>query len=456
MAWMPGFAIALCLLLGIQSAMAAVSPEEAQRLETDLTPMGAERAGNAAGTIPAWDGGLMAPPPGITNEAGKPLKDPFSGDTPLFTVNAANMAQYEDQLTGAHKELLKAYPDSYFMNVYQSRRSCAYPEFVYEASRSNAVSGQLTNDGEGITGAVIAAPFPIPRSGREVLWNHVLRYQGHKVTLQTASATPTRNGQYSIETAREQLIFAYSDPQITSIKDINNVQIYYMRHGLTPLKNAGTIQVMHNTLDQIQEKRRGWYYQPGTRKVRPVVGAEFDNVTPSSEGILFNDAYYIFNGSGELYDWELIGKQEKLIPYNTFRLASPEVKYADILHKLHLNPEPIRYELHRVWVIEGKLKPGKRHHFAARRKIYIDEDSWTGVAAVLHDDGGALTRVQEAHIINYYDQPLCSIRSDTIYDISGGRYNIIGLDNEEVPIKFELTHNLDSFSAEGVRRMGTR
>ncbi|MEQ1888182.1 MAG: DUF1329 domain-containing protein [Alphaproteobacteria bacterium] len=456
MSWKPGIAVVTGLALSAYAAFAAAPPEEANRLGYDLTPVGAERAGNAAGTIPAWDGGLTGPPPGIGYELGKHYADPYAGDKALYAVRADNMAQYENQLTDTHRELLKAYPDSYYLNVYPSRRSCAYPEFVYKASRSNALSGQLSNDGEGITGAVIAAPFPIPQSGREVLWNHVLRYQGHKVTLQTATATPTRNGQYSIETAREQLIFAYSDPQITRIEDINNVQIYYMRHGLTPLKNAGTIQVMHNTLDQIREKRRGWYYEPGARKVRPVVGAEFDNVIPSSEGILFNDAYYIFNGSGELYDWELTGKQEKLIPYNTFRLGSPEVKYADILHKLHLNQEPIRYELHRVWVIEGKLKPGKRHHFATRRKIYIDEDSWTGVAAVLHDDGGELTRVQEAHIINYYDQPLCSIRSNAIYDISGGRYNIIGLDNEEAPIKFELTDSPDAFSAEGVRRLGVR
>ena len=41
------------------SVSAAVSPEEAAKLQTTLTPMGAERAGNTSGTIPAWTGGTL-------------------------------------------------------------------------------------------------------------------------------------------------------------------------------------------------------------------------------------------------------------------------------------------------------------------------------------------------------------------------------------------------------------
>ncbi len=456
MAWKSGFAVAIGLVLGARIALAAVSPEEAKRLETDLTPIGAERAGNQAGTIPAWDGGLTAPPAGIGYEPGKHHKDPYADEKPLFTVNAANMAQYDAQLTEAHKELLKAYPDSYFMNVFPTHRSCAYPQHVYEGVRRNALSGQLINDGNGLTGVTMAIPFPIPQSAREVLWNHELRYQGYHVTRESAAATPTKSGDYTLEVALDQWIYRYANPELASTEALDNVIMHFLRHGISPASNAGTLSVTHNTLDHVADKRRNWFYRPGERKVKRVIGAEYDNPIASSEGIRINDTFNIFNGGGDLYDWELLGKQEMLIPYNNYRFASPDTKYKDILHKSHLNSEVMRYELHRTWVIEGKLKPGKQHNLASRRRMYTDEDSWAGTAAVLYDGAGKVSRVQEAHIFNYYDQPLCNIGSDVVYDVAGGRYHIVGLRNEQKPVKFDIVDDPESFTPDGMRRLGVR
>lgn len=456
MAWKSGVTIAFGLVLSARIALAAVSPEEAKRLDTDLTPIGAERAGNAAGSIPAWDGGLSVPPPGIGYEPGKHHKDPYAAEKPLFTVNAANMAQYDAQLTEAHKELLKAYPDSYFMNVFPTHRSCAFPAHVYEAAKRNALSGQLVNDGNGLTGATMAFPFPIPQSAREVLWNHELRYQGYRVTRESAAAVPTKGGDYTLEVGLDQWIYRFANPQLAKVEDLENVQMHFLRHGVSPASNAGTLSITHNTIDHVRDKRRGWFYRPGERKVKRVIGAEYDNTIASSEGIRINDSFNIFNGGGDLYDWELIGKQEKLIPYNNYRFASPDTKYKDILHGAHLNSEVMRYELHRVWVIEGKLKPGKHHNFATRRMMYTDEDSWAGMAAALYDGADKITRVQEAHLFNYYDQPLCNIGSDVIYDIAGGRYHIVGLRNEQKPVKFDIQDDPESFTPEGMRRLGVR
>src|SRR3981081_1669546 len=47
----------LATVLIAASASAAVTPEEADHLGKDLTAFGAEKAGNANGTIPAWEGG---------------------------------------------------------------------------------------------------------------------------------------------------------------------------------------------------------------------------------------------------------------------------------------------------------------------------------------------------------------------------------------------------------------
>ena len=56
----------------------AVSADEAKALGTTLTPIGAEKAANAAGTIPAYTGGLTAAPAGF--KAGDGIRpDPYRG-----------------------------------------------------------------------------------------------------------------------------------------------------------------------------------------------------------------------------------------------------------------------------------------------------------------------------------------------------------------------------------------
>ena len=164
----------------------------------------------------------------------------------------------------------------------------------------------------------------------------------------------------------------------------------------------------------------------------------------------------MFNGAGDRYDWELLGKQEMIIPYNTNGFASAKYEYKDIIRKQHLNPDPMRYELHRVWGIEGKLKPGFTHVFASRRQLYLDEDGWAAVAATLYDGGGKISRVQEGHMFNYYDQPLCAISSEVIYDVTGGRYHVIALRNQQKPVKFEVKLDQSKFGPSGMRSLGVR
>jgi len=451
-----GYGAALALMLGTAAAFAAVTPEEASRLGADLTPMGAEKAGNAAGTIPAWDGGLAAPPPGITIDPAKHLPDPFAADQPLYKITAADAAKYDAQLTDGHKEMLKAYPDSYFLKVYPTHRSCAYPPVVYEAIKRNAVNAQLAHEGNGFTGATVASPFPIPQSAREILWNHEMRFQGFRVKRESAEATPTRGGDYTIQVSVDQWIYRYADPELAKTEDLQNVIFHFLKQGVSPSSQAGSLMVMHNTLDQVAEGRRVWNYRPGERKVKRTMGLGYDSLTPTSEGMRTSDNMQVFNGAADRYEWELLGKQEKLIPYNTFALASPDLKYKDILHKGHLNPEPVRYELHRTWVVEGKLKPGQTHIIAARRRMYIDEDSWTVLATALYDAGGNIARVQEGHLYNYYDQPLCAIGSDVVYDVSGGRYHVLGLRNEQKPVQFNVEMDEELFTPGGMRRLGMR
>jgi hypothetical protein len=56
------------------SAQAGVSAAESAKLKGELTPFGAEKAGNKEGTIPAWTGGYTTVTPG--DKAGR-RPEPF-------------------------------------------------------------------------------------------------------------------------------------------------------------------------------------------------------------------------------------------------------------------------------------------------------------------------------------------------------------------------------------------
>ena len=58
---------------GLTAAWAGVPEAQIARLGQDLTPMGAEQAGNADGSIPAWTGGLTSAPDGIGFKGRRPF-----------------------------------------------------------------------------------------------------------------------------------------------------------------------------------------------------------------------------------------------------------------------------------------------------------------------------------------------------------------------------------------------
>ena len=120
------FTLATCvgLALGIGQAWADAKPDQVQRLNEDLTPMGSERAGNAAGTIPAWTGGITEPPAGYS--PGDHHPNPFPDDQPLFRITGANYKDYADKLSVGQIGLFEKYGDTYFMDVFQSRRSASW------------------------------------------------------------------------------------------------------------------------------------------------------------------------------------------------------------------------------------------------------------------------------------------------------------------------------------------
>ncbi|MBX5461063.1 MAG: DUF1329 domain-containing protein [Steroidobacteraceae bacterium] len=430
--------IAALLLCASLPAGAAVSPQEAARLGKDLTPMGAERAGNADGTIPEWTGGIRSPA-----EAGFPSyrtgqhhPDPFANDKPLFTITAQNMDQYAAKLTEGHKKLLQTYKDTYKMIVYPTHRSAAFPQRIYDATKRVATTAQLAEGGNGVTGAVEGIPFPIPKQGVEVFWNHVLRYRADTAQRSFGQAPVTASGAYTLVKFRDEFLFQYSVPGMTEEK-LDNVIAFFIQETTAPARLAGEILLVHETLDQSREHRRAWVYNPGQRRVRRAPNVAFDNPGTNADNLRTSDQYDMYNGSPERYDWKLIGKKEIYVPYNSYKLHSNTLKYTDILKKHHINQDLARYELHRVWVVDSTLKPGTSHLYS-RRTLYVDEDSWQILAVDCYDRRGELYRVQEGHVINYYELPNLWTTLELVMDLSNGRYLALGLQNEE-PTSYDFT-----------------
>ncbi len=437
--------LATCAL----QAQAKVDSAQAAHLGQDLTPLGGERAGNAAGTIPAWDGGLAQPP--ANYQPGMHHPDPYSSDVPLYQVNSQNLAQYQAQLPAGLKALLEKNPD-YALRVFPTRRSAAAPQRIYDATRFNALNAELISGGNGVAGVAAGIPFPLPQTGQEAIWNHIMRYRGDQISFVTNQAAVLSNGAYNLLKLERDIYFLYGRDGV-SPQDLDNTLFYYKYKVVAPAKLAGSALVVQETLDQVLAIRKAWRFNRGERRVRRLPMLAYDSPQPDTNGMAFADQVDTYNGAPDRYQWQLLGKREMLVPYNSYAVHRQGLPYAEILQPRHVNPELLRYELHRVWVVEAQLRTGFSHPYAKRR-FYLDEDSWQILAADLYDKSGELSGVQESHPISYYDVPMFGSTLETIYDFVGGRYFVDGLDNNEPMYDFQVALSPRDFTPQALRREG--
>jgi hypothetical protein len=427
-------------------ALAQASADDVARLGQDLTPFGAQMAGNASGTIPAWTGGLTQAPAGFVS--GKNYIDPYASDKPLYTITAANMGQYADQLTAGYKAMLQKFPD-YKLVVYPAHRSVALPASEYAQIKQEAGKVALNDSGSGISNYVKSSvPFPVPGKPQELLYNHMLRYRqgGYQYFPTEMVVKPGGNFTVIHRDATLAMASALGNPE-------PNRLYYYLLKVTGPDSVAGQQSLLHEPMDQVKEPRLAWQYNPGQRRVMRAPELGYDSVDGLSDGLRTYDMYDMYSGATDRYDWKLLGKKEMLVAYNTYKLADRALPYSDIVKPEHLNQDLIRYEPHRVWVVEATLKPGARHIYG-KRVFYIDEDSWAILATDLFDGRGELWRMQEAHSLQRYDVLSSIAISDVAYDLQARSYVVNGLANQERPERFGVTTTLQDFSPAALRRAG--
>lgn len=444
---------AFVLSLFAASVMAAVSADEAAKLGSSLTPFGAEKAGNADGTIPAWTGGLATNAAAVDSRGF--LGNPFAGEKPLFTITAQNAEQYKDKLTPGQLAMFKRYPDTYRMPVYTTHRSVNMPAEVVEATKKNALNTKMVQGGNGLESFGVANAFPIPQNGLEVIWNHITRYRGGSVKRTVTQATPQTNGSYSLVYFDDEFVFPNKLKDYDASKP-SNILFYFKQKVTAPSRLAGNVLLVHETLDQIKEPRMAWLYNAGQRRVRRAPQVSYDGPGTAADGLRTSDNLDMYNGAPDRYEWKLNGKKEIYISYNNYELDSPKLKYDDIIKAGHINQDLARYELHRVWHVTATLKSGERHIYA-KRDFYIDEDTWQAAAIDHYDGRGNLWRVGEAHALHYYNKQVPWYSLEALYDLQSGRYLALGMKNEEKKAyEFGFIGTSGDFTPAALRQAGVR
>jgi hypothetical protein len=434
-------------------ATAAVTPAAAQQLKTILTPVGAERVGNKDKTIPPWTGGFTKPAPGYRE--GDPRPDPFANEKPLFSITAANVSAYADKLPEGAKQLFRKYPD-FRMDIYPTHRSAAAPDWVYDNIFRNATRAHAASEGiaYGVEGAAGGIPFPIPGNGFEAMWNHLLAFWGPSREAHLKTYVAAADGTIDMTSSYKEIAdFPYYYPGASPDSyDGYYFKTLHINDG--PPASVGEGYLDWQPIDTQRYKFAAWRLLPGEHRVRKGPSISYDTPDPDAQGFESLDEYYIFFGGLDHYDFKLAGKKEMYVPYNNNRFYSRETH--EIMGPKHANPDVLRYELHRVWVVDGTLAPGQ-HDIVPRRRLYLDEDTWLALYSDSWDDDGHLWKFAEATTYLMPEVPALIIGSQFVYDFDLGGY-VYGFAFNDEPTQYKITspHPATMFTPESMAARAVR
>jgi hypothetical protein len=442
-------ALDLLLVLAPAGTTTGQPAQEAwARLGADLTPVGAERAGNADGSIPAYTDGL--PRTAMDPKVG--YVDPFAGERPLYVVTAQNAERYRAVLSAGHRALLERDARTFRMNVYPSHRTAAYPspvlaEIVKQAPFVREEGSHIRDLGH------TTVPFPLPTDGLQVMWNHVFRWRGGSFERQFIWAPVAPSGTFFVVKLHQTVAF---DQQGFMAKPLPGRLFAAGTYFISPPSAIGLRLATWEPIDPAAESRSRWVFLPQTLDTRRLPSYDYDMLEPYTGGLRTADQNDGWNGAPDRYDWKLIGKRELLIGYNAYRLADRHLRYADVIRAHNVDPDLLRYELHRVWQVEATLAKG-RHHRYYRRVFYLDEDSWQVAQEEVYDVKGNLVRFGDHQTMQYYDVQVPWYAATIHHDLRAGSYLVSGLQNmEPFSNRWGFEGRNEDFLPSNLRSMGLR
>lgn len=440
---------ALLAITSIQTSMAAVSLDEAKKLNTELTPLGAEKNANSDGSIPAWDGGFSQKVSGAS--VGDIPVEIFSSEKPLYQVNSKNSGEYADLLTDGTKALLAKYPDTFNLQVYPSHRTASAPKRVYNSTYNNAINCKTTHQENSIEGCIGGIPFPIPKTGAEVIWNYILRVEAPSIEYSFKNIVGNSDGSHTLAT-RNDISFQYPPYyDDATVADWDGEYSMFRFDTLEPSYKQGESLVIRDSINP-DSYRKAWQYLLGQRRVRRAPTVAYDTPDFVASGANYFDEVQAFFGALDRFSWKLVGKKEMLIPYNTNGFIG--AKLEDAIDKFHLNPEHVRWEKHRVWVVEATVAEGKRHA-VPKRTYYLDEDSWLVSLVDGYDTNGKLWRTTQVTPFLVPSIPAMLMKTATVFNLQAKTMSVIqalnGEDFKVVETKSDTFFTGDAVAADAVR-----
>ncbi len=400
--------------LGVMLLALFSLPGLAATLGKDLTPVGAQRSGNADGSIPAWNADEL------TDREHLQWMQRITAESPLYTITAENIDQYRQWLAPGLQKMFDLYGDTFRIPVYATHRTARQPEWTYQHVKRNLKDARISESGDELLAAWPGTPFPIPQSPHEIIWNHQTRWKGLFISLHLYENTVYAN---SLVDSLETIIEVYSEYYNRERDDsvLNWRNLYYFSHILGPARLAGGGLLIHDSLQPLRKPRQAWIYITGERRMRRTPTMGYDSPLFNSEGLRVADEIDIFNGPLDRYEWELVGKQEMLIPYNNQKMRYNRCDDAQALTPHHISPNAMRFEKHRVWVVKARLKEDARHIYK-RRTFYIDEDTWSIVLADIYDKHDDLWRFTMRFSAYYEEMPGMFSSLDAYHDLKDGAY----------------------------------
>lgn len=396
-------AAALYLLFAGTVSANNAEPGAAALGGSKYTCWGSLRAGTESG-VAKYTGKYYKNWPGLKQESGY-VPGPYADEKPILKITAQNYKKYKDRLSTGMEAMFEQYPDVFYMNIYPSHRDFSYHhDYLCKAATYNAKHAKLVDGGLGVHAALGAPVFPFAETGLQAIWNVIFtpRAWSTEVTYSTVdvhSDGSTTHAKSHFKTFSPLGMKNADGGELVKTTD-SDIAAYFFREPLLPTSAQGKVAVGFQPMNFNEGSTQVWQYQPGLRRVRKAPKIGFDYPVPPS-GLRTVDDDSGFSGSPERYNWKLVGRKAMYVPYNNFKINDPSLSTQQLTKPHTLNPKYIRYELHRVWIIEGTLKDGYRHIYEKRR-LYVDEDGWRVLTADMWDNHGDLYRV--SMILWFYSQ----------------------------------------------------
>ncbi len=435
-----------------KAARATVTAGQAAALKTTLTPFGAERAGNADGSIPAWTGGLTECAPGWT--VGTQQPDYFASDAPVLTIDASNVSQHADMLPVGLVNMINKYP-GFYVRVYPTHRTASAPQWVYDNTFNNATTAQLDPRGGrfGFSGAYGGIAFPIldpdpAIAGPQVIWNHLTRWDGSDFKV-AFSAYVVAGGNVSLSGLFWQ---TYHYPYYQQNGSLATFDGWYQQvrfEYIAPPVLVGQVEVEWAPTNALNTPTQAWQLLSGQGRVRKAPELTYDTPTNVGGGVANFDEPYGFFGSPDRYNWTYLGKKEMYIPYNNNALANSDPNKT--IGPEFLDPAVCRFEKHRVHVVDAVLAPGERHSIPHRR-FYIDEDNWHVTAVDDYDAGGKYLKFCLQFNTNQPNMPGTLFLGSVDYNLQTNQYALgpAAFFNQHYPGYFIVEHDPKLFNPEDI------